>query len=784
LRYFCSPHHQDSPLHPIVARLERAAGFTRDDAPGMKLGKLTALLAPATPTEEDVALLADLLSIQLTDRHPPLNFSPKRKKEKTLEALFRQLEGLARRRPVLMIFEDVHWIDPTSREVLDFTIEQARRLPILLLVTFRSEFSPPWTGLPHVTMLTLNRLDRRDGLALVERITGTRTVLPRDVVEVIVERTDGVPLFLEELTKTVLEGGGASDRNSREGAPPSPSVQIGIPPTLHASLMARLDRLGSAAKEAAQIGAAIGREFTYELLAAVSPRRELECGTALELLVGSGLVFQRGVPPQASYLFKHALVQDAAYGALLRGARKSLHAHIAKTLESRFPETVEREPALLAHHCAEAGLIEKAVEYFGKAGKQAIARSAMGPEAVAMLRKALALLDGLSDGPVRWRHELALRAALGVALIAVEGYSASETGEVYARARVLCDRLGDMRALIRVASGQFLFHLVRGDMFAARGTAEDLFKAAEGVDAPEAEVTAHQLMGTALFHQGQLTAARTHLDRAVALEAAGRRDEVAAGRVGADPRIPGVAVPAYLALTLCLQGRYSDARAQSDFALAGARRSRRLHRLAFAVGSRGWLNQLLREDTARQIEELAVLAKEQGFPYWTAVVTLYRAVAAAHRGEQSEAAPLFEGGVRALRAIGTISVVPWWAALVAPVLDASYAETLLAEQLRQVETTDERWCEADIYRVCGEIARRRGDPRMAEAYLREAVAIALRQEARHWELRAAISLARLWRDQGRRAEARDLLAPIYGWFTEGFDTPDLKEAKALLEELA
>jgi predicted ATPase len=621
-------------------------------------------------------------------------------------------------------------------------------------------------------------------LALVERITGTRTVLPRDVVEVIVERTDGVPLFLAELTKTVLEGGGASDRNNREGAPPSRSVQISIPPTLHASLMARLDRLGPAAKEAAQIGAAIGREFTYELLAAVSPRRELECGRALELLVGSGLVFQRGVPPQASYLFKHALVQDAAYGALLRGARQTLHARIAEVLESRFPERVGSEPALLARHCAEAGLIEKAVEYFSKAGKQAIARSAMA-EAVAMLRKALALLGGLSDGPVRWRHELALRAALGVALIAVQGYSASETGEVYARARVLCDRLGDMRALIRVASGQFFFHLVRSDMSGARGTAEDLLKAAEGADAPEAKVTAHQLMGTGLFHQGQLTAARAHLDRAAALEAAGRRDEVAAGQVGADPRIPGVAVPAYLGPVLCLQGRYSDARAQSDFAVAAARQSRRLHRLAFALGMRAWLDQLLRENTPTQLtEELAVLAKEQGFPYWTGAMTLQRAVAAANRGERSEAAALFEKGIRAQRAIGAISVEPWWAACVAPVLEASHAETLLAEQLRQVEATDERWCEADIYRLRGELARRRVDLRTAEAYLQEAVAIARRQEARHWELRAATSLARLLRDQGKRTEARDLLAPIYGWFTEGFGTPDLKEAKALLDELA
>jgi tetratricopeptide (TPR) repeat protein len=288
----------------------------------------------------------------------------------------------------------------------------------------------------------------------------------------------------------------------------------------------------------------------------------------------------------------------------------------------------------------------------------------------------------------------------------------------------------------------------------------------EGADAPEAQVTAHQLMGTGLFHQGHLTAARAHFETAAALRA----------------RIPGVAVPGYLALALCLQGRYGNARAQSDFALAAARQSRRPHRLAYALGLRGWLLHLLRDDGAELTEELAVLAKEQGFPNWTAVAIAHRAGAVARRGEQVEAVALFEEGVRAARAIGAVTLIPWWATLVAPALDAADAETLLAEQLHQVEATDERWCEADIYRVRGEIARRRGDLRTAEAHLIKAIAIARRQEAPHWELRAATSLARLWRGEGKRTEARDLLAPVYGWFTEGFDTPDLKDAKTLLKE--
>ena len=322
LRYFCSPHHQDSALHPTIAQLERAAGFERDDTPERKLDKLAALLAPASP--EDGALLAELLSLPTEGRFPPLQLTPQRKKEKTFEALLRQLEDLARQGPVLMLFEDVHWIDPSSRELLDLVIERVPRLPVLLLVTFRPEFQPPWTGQAHVTILVLNRLDRREGAALVQRVVGNGE-LPSDVVAEIIERTDGVPLFVEELTKAVLEGGNAGIVLSRAAA-----TALNVPATLHASLMARLDRLGSAAKEVAQVGAILGREFSYELLAAVAQRNAAELDAALDQLVGAGLAFRRGAPPQATYLFKHALVQDAAYGTLLRGKRQELHRRVAR----------------------------------------------------------------------------------------------------------------------------------------------------------------------------------------------------------------------------------------------------------------------------------------------------------------------------------------------------------------------------------------------------------------------------------------------------------------------
>jgi class 3 adenylate cyclase/tetratricopeptide (TPR) repeat protein len=779
MRYFCSPHQSENALHPIISQLRRAAGLERDDAPETSLKKLEALLAPSVPSDDEVQLFAGLLSIPTSNHYPRLDVTPQRRREKTFEALLRQLDVLARRQLVLIMYEDVHWIDPTSRDLLDLTIERARRLPVLLLVTFRPDFQPPWIGQPHVTTVVLSRLGRRDGAALVAGIIGNKELSP-NIVEEIVDRTDGVPLFVEELTKAVIEAGAQDDKGVIAATAHS---ALAVPATLHASLMARLDRLGPSAKEVAQIGAAIGREFSYDVLAAVARQADTELQSALVRLTDAGLVFRRGTPPDALFLFKHTLVQDVAYGMLLRSERQTLHARIVEVLEGRFPQIIESEPAILARHSAEAGLIEKAADYFGRAGKQAIARSAM-TEAVAMVRKALLLIAELPDDAARWRRELALQSALGIALIAVKGYAATEVGEVYERARVLCDQLEDVEQLIRVASGQVSFHIVRAEVIAARRTAEAFLQVAETAGTPEARFTAHQLMGTSVFHQGQFIAARAHLETA-ALEytACVKAIDVPSRWSGADPRIPGIAVPSWLAVTLCLLGRYREARVQCELALTEARRSRRLHWLAFALGANGWLYQLLREEAELLIDELALISKEQGFPYWAAMATLFRAAAAARHGKQAEASALFQEGVRAHRALGARSMTPSWAALVAPVLGPDEAEVLLAEQLNQIEMTDERWCEAEIHRMRGEVAWRRGDLAAAQAYLMAALALARQQEARHWELRAATGLARLWYDEGRCSEARDLLVPVYGRFTETVGTPDLKEAKVLLDNL-
>jgi class 3 adenylate cyclase len=410
LRYFCSPYHQDSALFPFIEQLSRASGFARDDPFAVKLEKLDALLARDAPPDEDVAFLADLLSLPASDRHPLPSLSPQRMKERTMEALIHQLEGLARQQPVVMVFEDEHWIDPTSRELLDLTVERVRSLPVLLIVTFRPEFQPPRTGQPQVTSLALNRLDLRDRTALVEQIAGGKT-LPDEVITQIADRTDGVPLFVEELTKSVLESG---------------VTPLGIPTSLHDSLIARLDRLGSV-RRVAQIGAAIGREFSYELLRTVSRHPEDELQDALARLVASELVFQRGTPPDAVYSFKHALVQDAAHGTLLRSARQQMHAQIAEALLTTAGEKPAAAPEIIAHHLQSADRSVEAAAYWREAGEHAVRRAA-NREAIEHLRRALSGLHQQPETSARWHAELAVLSQLAPALMNVHGRAAPEVG--------------------------------------------------------------------------------------------------------------------------------------------------------------------------------------------------------------------------------------------------------------------------------------------------------------------------------------------------------------------
>ena len=411
LRYFCSPQHTDSAFYPIISQMERAAGLAHDDTTHAKLDKLDAVLAQTSTPTQNAALFAEMLSLPNDGRYLALDLAPEERRQKTQEALTAQLVGLTGQRPALMIVEDAHWVDPTSLEVFGRTVDQIKTLPVLLIVTFRPEFDAPWAGRSHVTTLALNRLGEREAAAIIARIVGNKD-LPAYVTAEIVERTDGIPLFVEEMTKAVLEAG--SEDEARQTAAAMPSPALAVPASLHASLMARLDRLGPA-KEIAQIGAAIGREFSHVLLSAVVSKPEADLNSALNHLISAGLAFRQGQPPHATYLFKHALVQDAAYGTLLREPRRALHARIAESLEGRFADIAETQPELLARHCTEAGLIEKAAGLWGKAGQRSLARAAL-LEGVEQLKRALAQIATLPTTPTLRREEIKLEVAFANAL--------------------------------------------------------------------------------------------------------------------------------------------------------------------------------------------------------------------------------------------------------------------------------------------------------------------------------------------------------------------------------
>jgi len=780
-RYFCSPYRQHSALYPLIDQMARAARLAPVDPPAYKLEKLEALLARGSPPDEDIALIADLLSMPSSERHPMPNLSPQRKKERTLEALIRRLESLARRRPVLIIFEDAHWSDPTSRELLDLTVERVRNLPVLLLVTFRPEFQPPWTGEPNVTMLVLNRLDQHSRTALVRQIAGGKT-LPDDVVAQIVERTDGVPLFIEELTKSVLESGLLREEEGRY-ALDGPLPPLAIPTSLHASLMARLDRLAPV-RHVAQIGAAFGRWFRYTSIRAVCGLPEDELQASLARLVASELVFQNGTPPDAIYTFKHALVQDAAYTSLLRTTRQELHRRIAEALESLSPELIDSQPELFARHYTEAGLVEKSVFYLKKAGHKSVARAAI-VEAAAHFQKGLDQLALLPNRPERQRQELEFCSALSAALRAAKGQGAPETGHAYARARVLWERLGSPSEFLQIPYGQSRYYAHRGELDLAQRLDEDLLYLGRQRNDTAGLVLGHLSSGVNLMFAGRFAASRSHLETALA-----RYDRISHRplilHTGAHPH---VFAQAYLGNALLCLGFPDQALALSNANIPEATRLAHPPSLAGALAIGARLLSLLGDDAALDdwVKQLVTVATEQGFPHWRAQGEIYRGWLEIKNGDVAEGMSLLRSGSAVYRARGVELLVPHYNDLLAATCKiAGQVEeglTLLDDALQIVERTGERWLAAELNRHKGQLLLRQGHTQTAEALYRKALSIAEEQEAKLWELRAAASLARLWREQGRRAEARDLLAPIYGWFTEGFGTPDLKEVKALLDEL-
>jgi predicted ATPase/class 3 adenylate cyclase len=782
----CSPYYQNTALYPLIDLLERVAlRFEREEAPEQKVRKLEGFLVQyGLPLAEAVPLLAALLSMPLSADYAPLTVLPEQLKQKTLYALLTILVRIAAQQPVLFVVEDLHWIDATTLEFLNLLVDQGPSARIFALFTFRPDFTPPWTGRSHLTHMTLPRLPRRQAAEMTGRMAHSK-VLPVEVVEQVVARTDGVPLFVEELTKMVLESGLLQEREERyELAGPLPP--LAIPTTLHDSLMARLDRLATV-KSLAQLGATLGREFAYDLLQAVSPWDETTVRRGLQQLVEAEFLYQQGLPPQATYRFKHALIQEAAYQSLLRSTRQQYHQRIAQVLEARFPELRETQPELLAHHYTEAGLREQAIAYWQWAGQRSIARSAY-VEAINQLSTGLEYLKVLPKTPERVAHELTLLMALGRALIATKGYGASEVGATYTRARALCQQGVQSPQLFTVLFGLWQFYVLQAELPLARELGEQLLALAQHLQDSAYVLEAHRSLAFTLFSLGEMAAARAQAEQGIVLYHPPTH-HVHVYTYGQDP---GTSCLAYAALALWYLGYPEQALQRCHEMLTLARELSHPFSLAHALYFGSLLHQHRREvHEARECAEAAItLATEHGFALYEVRGKLQQSWALTEQGQLAEGIDQMRQSLTAYRGTGSGLVLPYFLARLAEACGKEkHIEAglhLLDEALTLVEKHGECWWEAELHRLKGvfRLLQAVPDAKQAEGCLQQALATSGRQQAKSLELRAATSLARLWQQQGKRQEANDLLAPIYGWFTEGFDTADLQEARALLDELS
>jgi len=782
----CSPYYQNTALYPMIDLLERVAlRFEWEESPQQKLRKLEGFVVQyGLPLAEMVPLFAALLSLPLPADYAPLTMSPEQQKQQTLHAFLTIFLRIAAQQPMLFVMEDLHWGDPTTLEFLSLLVDRGPTARILALWTFRPDFPPPWTGRSHLTQVTLSRLPRRQAAEMTDRVAHGKA-LPLEVVEQVVAKTDGVPLFVEELTKMVLESGLLQEREGRyELTGPLPPLAISA--TLHDSLMARLDRLATI-KGLAQLGATLGREFSYELLQAVAPWDEGTLRRGLQQLVEAEFLYQQGLPPQAMYLFKHALIQDAAYQSLLRSTRQQHHQHIAQVLEARFPTICATQPELLAHHFTEAGLREQAIGYWQQAGQRAIERSA-NLEAIGHLTTALDVLKTLPDTPERTQHELTLYTALGVSLRATKGFGAPEVGQVYARARALCQQVEETPQLSPVLRGLWEFYELQGELQTARELGEQLLTLAQHVREEELLLVAHHVLGDTLVWLGEFAGARAHLEQGMMLYHP-QQHRAHAFLYGYDSGVHGLSFGAW---ALWYLGYPDQALRRVHDALALAQEVSHPFSLGFALAFAAWLHQLRREGHAVQERATALmaLATDQGFPFWDSWGTVLRGWALAEQGQCAEGIAQLRQGIAAWRATGAALQLPYYLALLVEAYGkAGQAEEglrVLAEALAAVHKTGERQHEAELHRLKGALllAQDGTDAQEAECCFRQAIEVACQQQAKSLELRAALSLSRLWQQQGKRAESHALLAPLYSWFTEGFDTADMREAKALLEELS
>ena len=785
LRYQCSPYHLNSALHPIAAQLEFAAGITRDDSADVKLDKLEAVLAgSASQVGETAFLVASLLSLP-TDRYPAVAMSPQKKKEKTLEALAGQVEALSRRAPVLMVFEDVHWIDPTSLEALDVLIPRLEGLAVLLVITCRPEFNHRWSHQAHLTPLGLGRLGRQQGAELVGRVAGGRG-LPAEVLDQIVAHTDGVPLFVEELTKSVLESGLLRESGD-EYTLQTPLPALAVPTSLRDSLLARLDRLAPV-KDLIQIGACIGREFSYELIARVSGFGDAELEDSLQKLTDAGLVYRRGTPPDATYTFKHALMQDAAYDFLLKGRRAQLHAQIAQTLQEEFADQVAREPELLAHHYTQSGNLAEAIPLWHKAGDRAVRRFAL-QEALAHLNKGLSLTERMPPGATRDGFELSLRESLNLAWTGMRGWAAPEVASNAAAILEIATRQSDPHGLLLGLWATWSNTITHGRIEESLQVASRLLEEGLNRRDDDLEIFGHLTVTISRYYMGHLVEAR---DQSTSLHAM-----YDPARAAAWMQLTSLDVRTFAEVWSSqwtwMLGYPDEAVRVSDTKDVHARELGNAFNLGFVLtlgayvfDYRGEPSQML-----ERVTEADSIAREQSIPFLSRVqVPLAEGLARLRAGELDEAVASLRRGIQNWNNSGGHIRIPYVKAALAEALalqgNLDEGLVLIDECLEQINRPGwrERSHLAEVLRVKGSMLIRQGATQQAETCLREAIAWAREQQAKSWELRASTTLAEVLLSQGQRDAARELLVPIYNWFTEGFETGDLRAARRLLDSVS
>jgi tetratricopeptide (TPR) repeat protein len=757
-----APFFENTPFYPVAEMLRRLVAADRDESSDEQFARAeSSVLSAGLNPAETIPLISPLLNLPLPAKYPPLTLSPEQQRRRLLATLVEWVLGATRAQPLLIATEDLHWADPSTLELIQLLVEQGARSRLLLLYTARREFHAEWPLRAHHTQITLNRLNTRNVREMIVQVAA-RDALASETVDAVIERTSGVPLFVEELTRSVLESGAKLSGHE-------------IPVTLHDSLMARLDRLGSS-KEVIQVGAVIGDEFSYDLLHAVHPIAEEELQRALRALADAELLYVRGIAPDANYQFKHALIRDAAYEALLKSRRKELHRRVACTIDEKFPALTEAHPEVLARHWTEAGETEAAIAEWSRAGRNSQARNAFR-EAQESYQQALALLNLLPESPERDSRELKFRQSVVGLLQMTRGWAAPETVDAAQRTAALAEKSGNLTQFGNSLQSRGFTAWVSGDLSTAGALADQALELALRVGDPIILAYRYMLQVSVCFWRGDLASAEKHFTTGLKFF-----DEPAFRQNAAAP----IAAFAYGSLNAWMLGRADVARERLAQSMGAVNRNNP-HDVAFSRAYAATLLVFMREyERAESLAAQALeLSEKNQFPNGAAMARCLLGAARAQLGHASEGIVLIRQGMAGLLEVGSrIRITHLTGSLAAAQeRDGTIVDALQsAEQALQVNPAERAYL-PEILRLRGELRFKQGQLGLAEAEFREAIVLARSMGAKAWELRTTMSLARLLAKQGKRDEAHAMLAKIYGWFTEGFDTADLKGARALLDEL-